>query len=604
MLVLGLLSFIQIVFIPGFILLEALKIKTANKLEFITYSFALSLILNYNLVYLFTLLKIYEPITVYVLFALEIAIISFFVFRKRDIFNRPFLDLSSLKRETTIRRILFVAASALSVFFFFFFFRNMGSIFTGWDPVFSWNRWAVDWYLNEIPLRTYLYPQMIPADFSISYQFMQDHYVQLFAKAFMPFFTIFITFLFISLYLIRKDPRLLVTSIIFSTIILVFGYRYIDSGYVDIAVAFLSFAAVYETLKGGKLTNKRIALILILASAAALTKFIGLLVFGYCLGWIIYNIIKGSSLEGRRPAAISIIAGITILELHWYLVKAVQISLGIEFSYIKFLTQDIHHELNIFERFFRGLNLFPLWAVIVFFILLFFVISSLFVKNRIRTVTLFLTIPFILAWGFYFSYDERNLLAAIPFMAISAAYGISLYFNKYITGSAREVSKPEPAEKGKKKCFFKNSYIAIISLIIFIALSVFLIVSREDIYSSQIQKQKELGDRFLNKRLYEYKENKQIEGKIITDYYWVTSLPGFEGSTIKTFKENDAFIIISNSDSYELVNPIELAGDDTFGFLISDIYYFRFYDSFQEKIRKNKFERIFDFGGYHFIKIN
>lgn len=602
MLVLGLLSFFQIVFIPGFILLETLRIKTVNKLEFIAYSFAISLLINYNLVYLFTLLKIYKPVTVYILFALEIAAMALIAFRKRNVFKRPFLDFSSIKGQTVLKRILFIIASVFAAFFFYYFFRNLGSVFTGWDPVFSWNRWAVDWYLNELPLRTYLYPQLIPANFSLTYQFMQEHYVQLFAKAIMPLFTIFITFLFISLYLAKKDLRLLWTSILFSIIILVFGFRYIDSGYVDIAVAFFSFAAVYETLKDGSITNKRIALILILASGAALTKFIGILVFAYCLGWIIFNIVKNKDIETRRTIAVSIITGITIIELHWYLVKAIQISLGIEFSYIRFLTQDIHHDLNIFERFFRGINLFPLWAVIVFFIILFFVISSLFIKNRVRTVTMFLTIPFILIWGFYFSYDERNLLSAIPFMALSAAYGISLF--------AKRSKKPSAGTEGYgpsstvKTSSFKSIYILVIFLVVFLALSVFLSAKGEEIYYSQIQKQKELGDGCLNQRLYEYKEEKGIEGKIITDYYWVTSLPGFEGSTIKTFKENDDFILISNSDSYELVNPIELAGDDTFGFLISNIYYFRFYDNFEEKLKDKQFEKVFDCGSYHFIKIN
>ena len=70
------------------------------------------------------------------------------------------------------------------------------------------------------------------------------------------------------------------------------------------------------------------------------------------------------------------------------------------------------------------------------------------------------------------------------------------------------------------------------------------------ITNSQIYTQKQIGLPSVNEALYNYKYKNGIEGKIITDYYWVTALPGFNGSSIKVFNENDNFVIISNSDSY------------------------------------------------------
>jgi hypothetical protein len=122
----------------------------------------------------------------------------------------------------------------------------------------------------------------------------------------------------------------------------------------------------------------------------------------------------------------------------------------------------------------------------------------------------------------------------------------------------------------------------------------------------QIEKQKMIGIMELNKQVYDYKEKNGIEGKIITDYYWITVLPGFEGGSLKIFLENDNFVILSNSDSYELVDPISLAEEDTFGFLISDMYYYHppFKVEFDSRIRSGEFTHLFSNSGYHFIKVN
>ena len=106
--------------------------------------------------------------------------------------------------------------------------------------------------------------------------------------------------------------------------------------------------------------------------------------------------------------------------------------------------------------------------------------------------------------------------------------------------------------------------------------------------------------------LYDYMEDNEIDGKIITDYYWVTALPGLKGSNNGIFLENDRFVILSNSDSYELVDPNRLVDDETFGFLISDMY-FRddvFSPIFQSRIANGDYKLVFSSSGYNFILIN
>ncbi len=61
MVLFGIVAFFQITFLPGFILLKFLRQKDMNWLQSIIYSFGLSLLVNYLMVYHLTLLGIYRP---------------------------------------------------------------------------------------------------------------------------------------------------------------------------------------------------------------------------------------------------------------------------------------------------------------------------------------------------------------------------------------------------------------------------------------------------------------------------------------------------------------------------------------------------------------
>lgn len=78
---LGMLSFFQIVFIPGFILLRLSKLITKNIIQTIIYSFSLSLIVNYLVVFFLTAMHIYKPIVIYIFIALELFILAYITYR-------------------------------------------------------------------------------------------------------------------------------------------------------------------------------------------------------------------------------------------------------------------------------------------------------------------------------------------------------------------------------------------------------------------------------------------------------------------------------------------------------------------------------------------
>lgn len=78
---LGTLSLLQIIVLPGLILLKLLKIRTGSAIQSSFYVFGLSLYSNYLIVCVLTYLRIYTPLSIYILFSIEIVGIIFFIIR-------------------------------------------------------------------------------------------------------------------------------------------------------------------------------------------------------------------------------------------------------------------------------------------------------------------------------------------------------------------------------------------------------------------------------------------------------------------------------------------------------------------------------------------
>jgi len=383
----------------------------------------------------------------------------------------------------------------------------------------------------------------------------------------------------------------------------------------DIAVSFFSLLTFYSILEieNDNLNIKKIALVFLFSTAAALTKQAGFIILIFSIIWIIWLLTKNrKNLPLKKIGMIiALILFIILFNLYWYIIKIIEIYRGLDFSTLKFLLQDIHHNANYFQRFVNGLN--SLKGSIIFFLILTFLSLISIFNKKSRWCTIGITIPNILIWGFFFSYDDRNIIPAFPFIAYSVSFGITYLYeiffrkmlgktslNKYILSANQKLSKV------KYNLKIKGSYTAMALLIILILISITIFFNNSKIINEQINSQKLLGYPSINKLLYDYKDKNKIEGKIIRDYYWITILPEFEGSSIRTFKENDNFIILSNSDSYELINPIELTDDNTFGFLISGLYYNNpeFLKDFRRKISNGEYSLLFEKRDYYFIKIN
>src|SRR5271157_404090 len=171
----GLASLLQITVLPGFLIVRALKCKFDACLTII-FSFALSLIANYFLVFLLTVLGLYISPVVYLIFVCEVLLI--FVVHKDSILKLLKSPLSSGFNTVSekVRKLLstsyyffcaskhkiVVTMSSLCIVWLvycLFLQASTQSVFWCTDDIYSWNDWAVQWFNNKIPLLTFHYPQ-------------------------------------------------------------------------------------------------------------------------------------------------------------------------------------------------------------------------------------------------------------------------------------------------------------------------------------------------------------------------------------------------------------------------------------------------------------
>ena len=94
------------------------------------------------------------------------------------------------------------------------------------------------------------------------------------------------------------------------------------------------------------------------------------------------------------------------------------------------------------QRFLNGLEL--LRASPVFLLIMAGISLISIFERRSRWFTIGITIPSFLIWGFFFSYDDRNIIMTFPFLAWSASSGSMFLLEKVKAEKAAEYgSQPD-----------------------------------------------------------------------------------------------------------------------------------------------------------------
>lgn len=576
--VFGILSLFQLTFIPGLIVTRLCKIQ--GFFQNILLTLGISPIVNYLFVFIMTSLGIYTRLTLIIFIGIEFLILFIVlipVFKNYTFINKLKFFLKNFIRDyfnsekiekgkgyRVIQLLVFLFALGILLFYLVYYASQYSSVFTTWDAVVSWNKWAVEWFTNHIPLGTSLYPQLIPANFSMTYQLINDERVQFFAKYFMGLIEIFVIFTIFVIGVLKRKMVFFIAVIITGWLQFVLGSQ--GSGYVDTPVSYWALLSITCLIlaRNNKDQMKYILLGALFAAGSAVTKQVGLWIA------IIYPILL-VLLNREKKLAVNKSSYFYILLIYfgilvpWYGFSLFQIISGSTSSNISYLINLASQGKSIIDMIFSGFMLLCEHlsknysaGIVELIILLVLIISSLWHKWCRKIVTLII-LPMFLAWLFFFSYDIRNINIIVPFVGISASVGmgkiiswiyekVSIISNKHKTQNKISLffraisSKYNINERFKKVSFLFPLFV----IFILIPLSLILVLpgkySDSYLISKSINAQRQMGDRLFVQKLYEFFSNSKIEGQILTDYQYIGFLPELKEYYEYGYPNSEVFI--------------------------------------------------------------
>jgi hypothetical protein len=390
---------------------------------------------------------------------------------------------------------------------------SQGQIFGRWDPAVSYNPWAVEWSYNRFPSQTWDYPQLLSCNWSLTYTLIGNLNgrlpLEFFPSAIMGLFPFFMLLMLWNKMLATKSGAFGLALIVTGLLMIDLLYAYFGLGYADIPVAAMGFAAVMllNPVPGASFQYRSLLWGAFLCAGAAVTKQAGLWLtllyplLSYCMLLRSYQFSK-VKISLILSAQVLIILAIV---LPWYLFAYFKLSQqALEWSY---LTHGIYEQASIGER----LQL--IWRLTGLFFWACFAIACLSVwrKSAWRWSFIGIAIPLLVIWLFYFSYDNRNLSLALPFIGVMAAEGIYQFI---------QVAKVQVFLLYLKKLFLSVSYLEWLLLAL---LSLLLIgwqngFNAQDLNAYQMAQKKNLGDPELNQMLYHTMQSQGFTGKILTDW--------------------------------------------------------------------------------------
>ena len=612
-----LLSFLQICFIPGFIFYLFLNRKSTDSNLFLipVFSFGLSLIVNYSIVFFLAYFHIYTRLALIILIITEFIILTW-IFLSRS-FN---LEVYSVKKGVTefikelrlltniekspyylIKFILLILSALLLIYLSIVMIKNTGKVFEESDAVFSWNRWATDFYNNKMPWSTYHYPQLIPANWSIAYVLCK-YPLQFIPRTIMHLFLIFPVFSFIVLGITQRSGFFYLSAFFMYQGFKANGFFWTD-GFVDVSVTFFAIMVFIslvlmkkEDQKADK--HKYILLSALYVCGAAVTKQAGIFILlTYPL--LLFILLKNKYTWTYRKIlkfCLFFLIMLVIIVIPYYLWAQMAIKNGNAASEISYVTHDIFNGASFSERFSNAWSLFyALFPTCILFVccIIFFLIS--FTDRTIRLLNLTFVIPYYVVWALFYSYSIRNLAIIIPYFALGIGCGLDIILKK-LHKPVEVISLPVGIIH-----FLGNNRNIIIKtgkLILLISISVGIILFNKNVnikrlIESQNYRLLELGDKEVNHKLYLYNAETAIDKSIITDYHYLKLLPDigqyFEYGDIKTLDPSN-----------------KIFKDESVGFLLWNPWYAdstKFPHFIESGIKSGFYKEIFNTKGFRFIKI-
>jgi hypothetical protein len=519
----SLIALVQVAFLPGYLIARRLKLDDGLAVTW-TVAFGLSLIVNYHIMLLLTLVGLQNRASLCAVIALEV--IALARLQQKQPRQRP--EITAAERVTrflspqgrsdpggiSIGRLLLLLLGFASLAWFATFLPSaFTSIFRGYDALVSWNRWALDWSNGQLPVWTLRYPQLIPANWGMLYT-LAGAPLQFLPKGLSVLFPLTTVAMFVDAGLRRSRPEYLLAAVLTAVLMSFADSGYIASGYADLPVAFFALAPFYLLAICDDDRRERAT---ILAAAGfvigcALTKQSGLYLATLFPAFV-YGFLRRRSPDTDRVrhlrTSVAVAAAMLALIAPWYAYKQIQILQGFD-TPDSAASPGVHRGRSFPERAARAWAIWEvhlttplLWAVALATALSAF-------NRRTAAITGAITLPFTAIWVLFFSYDWRNLALALPFIGLGAATGASMA-SEWIRTRIRTSSVTARSAAAA---------LAIAALVITIG-----VAERGRIAEAHDAALRDLGSEEMNAFLYAYLEQHGFEGPILTNYRLLSLLP-------------------------------------------------------------------------------
>lgn len=502
MFLLGCLSVVQMALLPGLLLLAVTRFR-ATLIQLLAVSFALSFAANYAIVTLLVAAGSYTRPVVMTVIAAE-AMALWFLRRRIEVERTEWPEHPSL---AMIVALVLAAESVLWAGIIWL--RSLGTVFTTWDAVVSWNRWALVFAGGSMPADIQYYPQLIPANWSLSYLLIESSIVQAFAKSVMALF-----FLLTLLVIADAGLRLRSAGLILGVPATALLERkcvglFIADGYVDVPVAFFATVSAMLLVAPPRDTTARLRSLWLscaCAAAAALTKQAGVYLL---LVWPLLAFALRDRDDRQRPARVIPVSWVVFAApvFAFYVHRYDAIRRGLDFSNVRYVTHDIYQGASVLQRAMHALQ-----SLGIYVLLLVVPFAAIwFLPRWCRWLVALIALPFSVIWACYFSYDTRNLVLALPFAGIAA-------------GIATEQLMAYGARVAVR---FPLRLIGAVAAFVLLA-GAAAMFSRDRIEATQLRQQREILCAPLNQRLYDWFGSHSREGRIATNYA-IDFLPDLKG---------------------------------------------------------------------------
>jgi len=575
----GLLGLVQIVFLPGYLLARAMRLRL-GVIDAFLLSFGFGTVLNYFLVQSLVFFHVFtRPVVLGIIFAEVVLLI--WLRRRGGSCDRWQLSaeiyqgaLVSWTKLATPEKTVAGGFALLAVYCIFAFVHSATAswpdeAFTLWDNVMSWNRWATEWAANKPPWKTYHYPQLLPANSSIIYVLSDTTDVQAFNRLFFAFFpvAIFACLFDLGLRCRQIGYWLGIPLIYFAWLFM--GRPGPAEGYADVPVTFMILMALYSMfIADGEREPGHVVRWMITAGvftgAAALTKQTGLILI-LSLPALLFLLVDRPKVRlgsQKGKAILWALATALLLSIPWYVVKHVQIQSGVDQSEIAPVA-NAHGGRSPAERIIYGIQqMFLCWGVVQTVAVAALAVLSGFLRISWRWAVWLIVLPGFFIWALTTSYDLRNSNFFVILGCISAGVGLG-----WLVSQGAGLGRKWPVT-------LRSASIVFLAVLFAWGLSTLPTVSNPNLARRSNLTQKTTAMPELNAEIFRLIAEGRMTRPVITNYWMMHFIPGLkEFMTYDSFSDVAAFnallakgnpeylVVLHPSQNYPAVSDLVVAAN-------------------------------------------